>query len=152
VLTRQKLGLIDRAKYAAASGVERGGYVLADSSDGATPQVVLMSSGSEVALILRAQEQLAAKGIAARAVSMPSLEIFAKQPKAYRDQVLPAGVPRVAIEAAHPASWYQLVGHEGEVLGLSRFGASAPYETVYKELGITVDRLVEAATKLLKSS
>ncbi|HEY0997330.1 MAG TPA: transketolase [Gemmatimonadaceae bacterium] len=151
VLTRQKLGLIDRTKYAAASGVERGGYVLADSTPGTAPQVVLMSSGSEVALILRAQEQLAAQGIAARAVSMPSLEIFAKQPRAYRDQVLPRGVPRIAIEAAHPASWYRLVGEDGEVLGLSRFGASAPYETVYKELGLTVDKLVEAATKLTSS-
>ncbi len=144
VLTRQKLGFIDRTKYASAEGVQRGGYVLADEG-GAKPQVVLMSSGSEVGLVLRAQEQLQARGIAARAVSMPCLEVFEKQPKAYREQVLPPGVPRVAIEAGHPNPWYRLVGSEGVVLGLERFGASAPYETIYEELGLTVNNLVEAA-------
>jgi transketolase len=147
VLTRQKLGFIDRTKYASASGVARGAYVLADAAGG-SPQVVLISTGSEVALVLQAQERLAAEGIRARAVSMPSQELFARQPAAYREQVLPAGVPRVAIEAAHPMSWYRWVGAEGTVIGIERFGASAPYARIYEELGLTVDRLVEAARAL----
>src|SRR5512141_1863774 len=116
VLTRQKLGFIDRAKYAAASGVAKGAYVLADSPGGA-PQVVLMSSGSEVELILGAQQKLEAAGIRARTVSMPSQELFAAQTQAYRDSVLPAGIKRVAIEAAHPMSWYQWVGCDGQIIG-----------------------------------
>jgi transketolase len=149
VLTRQKLGFIDRTKYASAAGVARGAYVLGDAEGGA-PEVVLMSSGSEVALVIEAREKLAAQGIRARAVSAPSLDVFGRQDASYIAEVLPPGVPRVAIEAAHPMSWYQWVGTDGVVLGLSRFGASAPYATVYKELGITVDKLVEAATKLAR--
>ena len=145
VLTRQKLGFIDRTAYASAAGVARGAYVLADPANGATPRVVLMSSGSEVALVLAAQQRLAEKGIAARAVSVPSMELFAEQDAAYRESVLPRGVRRVAIEAAHPMPWYRLVGDDGVVMGIERFGASAPYEAVYKELGMTVERLVEAA-------
>jgi transketolase len=144
VLTRQKLGYIDRTKYASASGVAKGGYVVADVKGGA-PQVVLMSSGSEVSLIMSAAEKLAAKGIQARVVSMPSHELFARQSAEYRSSVMPHGVPRVAIEAAHPMSWYRWVGENGVVLGVERFGASAPYERVYTELGLTVDKLVTAA-------
>jgi transketolase len=147
VLTRQKLGFIDRTRYGAASGLAKGAYVLADEPGGA-PQVVLLSSGSEVALVLAAQEQLAAQGVRARAVSMPSHELFAAQPEAYRREVLPVGVPRVAIEAAHPMPWYRWVGQDGVVLGLERFGASAPYARIYEELGLTVDKLVEAAKKV----
>ena len=112
--------------------------------------VVLMSSGSEVALILAAQQQLQAEGIAAAVVSMPSHELFARQDAEYRDSVLPPGVPRIAIEAAHPMSWYRWVGPDGVVLGLERYGASAPYERIYQELGLTVDRLVETARRLAK--
>jgi transketolase len=148
VLTRQKLGFIDRETYASAEGVARGGYVLADAASGAVPQVVLMSSGSEVALILQAHQQLAAMGIASRVVSMASMELFRRQPEEYRSLVLPAGVPRIAIEAGHPMSWYEWVAGHGEVLGLTRFGESAPYEKVYEELGMTVARVVEAARKL----
>ena len=144
VLTRQKLGYIDREKYASAAGVAKGGYVLADVKGGA-PQVVLMSSGSEVALVMAAAEKLAERNVRARVVSMPSHELFAAQPAAYRASVLPAGVPRVAIEAAHPMSWYRWVGDSGVVLGIERFGASAPYEQLYSELGLTVDKLVAAA-------
>jgi transketolase len=147
VLTRQKLGFIDRTRYASASGVERGAYVLADAPGGA-PQVVLISSGSEVALILEAQQKLEADGIRARAVSMPSMEIFASQTQGYRDSVLPVGVKRVAIEAAHPMSWYRWVGSDGVALGLHRFGASAPYKDLYEHLGLTVDRIVETARQL----
>ncbi|NUP54381.1 MAG: transketolase [Gemmatimonadaceae bacterium] len=148
VLTRQKLGFIDRTKYGAASGVLKGAYILGDAPDG-KPKVVLMSSGSEVALALAAYEKLNAAGIAARVVSMPSHEIFARQPQGYRDSVLLPGTKKVAIEAAHPMSWYRWVGGDGEIIGIDRFGASAPYQTIYTELGLTVDKLVETARRLV---
>ena len=148
VLTRQKLPFIDRSKYAAAGGLARGAYVLADSPGGA-PQIVLMSSGSEVSLILDAQKKLEAGGIRARAVSMPSHELFARQDQAYRDSVLLKGVKRIAIEAAHPMSWYRWVGDDGVIIGIERFGASAPAPTIYSHLGITADRVVETARKLV---
>jgi transketolase len=148
VLTRQKLGLIDRTKYASAGGVAKGGYAVVDSSDGA-PQVVLMSSGSELALAIDAAERLAERGVRARVVSMASHELFARQPASYRESVLPAGVPRVAIEAAHPMSWYRWTGDSGVVLGVERFGASAPYERIYEELGLTVAKLVDAAERVV---
>jgi transketolase len=148
VLTRQKLGFIDRSRYAPAAGLAQGGYVLADPAGGATPRVVLLSSGSEVALIIAAHEKLGAVGVASRVVSMPSMELFAAQPEEYRNSVLPIGVPRVSIEAAHPMSWYRWVGSDGVVLGLERFGASSPYERIYEELGLTVEKVVEAARRV----
>ncbi|MFL5564890.1 MAG: transketolase [Gemmatimonadaceae bacterium] len=148
VLTRQKLSFIDRSKYAAASGLARGAYVLADPAGGG-PQIVLMSSGSEVALILDAQKKLEAEGIRARAVSMPSHELFARQDQAYRDSVLPRGIKRIAMEAAHPMSWYKWVGDDGVILGIERFGASAPAAEIYKHLGISVDHMVETAKRLV---
>ena len=157
VFTRQKLGFIDREKYAPAAGVVLGAYVLADAASSETrnletpkPQVVLMSSGSEVALILAAHEKLVAAGVRSRVVSMPSHELFARQSEEYRSSVLPPGVPRVAIEAGHPMSWYRWVGENGAILGLDRFGASAPYERIYQELGLTVDEVVAAAKRLVK--
>jgi len=148
VLTRQKLGFIDREKYAPASGLAKGAYVLADPPGG-DPEVVLMSSGSEVALVLDAQTKLAEHGVRARAVSMPSHELFAAQPLEYQREVLPPGSKRVAIEAAHPMSWYRWVGTDGVIIGIDRFGASAPYADIYKGLGLTVDKLVEAARGLV---
>jgi transketolase len=148
VLTRQKLSFIDRSKYASASGLARGAYVLADAPGG-TPEVVLMSSGSEVALVLDAQKKLEADGIRARAVSMPSHELFARQDEAYRTSVLPRGVKRIAMEAAHPMSWYRWVGEDGAILGIERFGASAPAARIFTELGFTVDRIVDTAKQLL---
>jgi transketolase len=148
VLTRQKLSFIDRTKYAPATGLARGAYVLADPPGG-SPEVVLISSGSEVGLILDAQKKLEAEGIRARAVSMPSHELFARQDESYRNSVLPKGVRRIAMEAAHPMSWYRWVGDDGVILGLERFGASAPAATIYAHLGITVDRMVETAKKLV---
>ncbi len=148
VLTRQKLAFIDRDRYAPASGLARGAYTLADAPGG-KPQVVMMSSGSEVGLILEAQKALEAEGIRARAVSMPSHEMFSREDAAYRESVLPRGVPRIAMEAAHSMSWQRWVGDNGVVLGIDRFGASAPYATIYKELGLTVDKLVETARKLV---
>jgi transketolase len=148
VLTRQKLSFIDRSKYAPAAGLARGAYVLADAPGGA-PEVVLMSSGSEVGLVLDAQQKLESGGVRARAVSMPSHELFARQDDAYRNSVLPKGVKRIAMEAAHPMSWYRWVGDDGVILGIERFGASAPAARIYTELGLTVDRLVETAKKLV---
>ena len=148
VLTRQKLSFIDRSKYAPASGLARGAYVLADAPGG-TPEIVLISSGSEVALILDAQKKLEADGIRARAVSMPSHELFARQEKNYQDSVLPRGVKRIAMEAAHPMSWYRWVGDDGVIIGIERFGASAPAPTIYEHLGITVARMVETAKKIV---
>jgi transketolase len=148
VLTRQKLSFIDRTKYAPAAGLARGAYVLADPPNG-TSEVVLISSGSEVGLILEAQKKLEADGIRARAVSMPSHELFARQDESYRNSVLPKGVKRIAMEAAHPMSWYRWVGDDGVILGLERFGASAPAATIYTQLGITVDRMVETAKQLV---
>ncbi|MBI2797505.1 MAG: transketolase [Gemmatimonadetes bacterium] len=146
VLTRQKLPCYDRAAgFAPAAGVARGGYVLKDAEGGA-PQVVILSSGSEVAIAVEAQKQLAAKGVRARVVSMASMELFAAQDRAYRDRVLPAGVKRVAVEAAHPMSWYRWVGDGGEIVGIERFGASAPFQEIYKQLGITAERVVESAS------
>ena len=150
VFTRQKLGFIDREKYAPATGLAKGAYAVIPGA-ARDLQVVLMSSGSEVALILAAAEKLAAQGIRAAVVSMPSHELFAQQDQKYRDSVLPPGVPRLAIEAGHPMSWYRWVGDNGTVLGLERFGASAPYERIYEELGLTVDKIVAAATKLARS-
>ena len=148
VLTRQKLGFVDRSKYGAANGLAKGAYTLADSPGGG-PQVVLISTGSEVALILEAQQKLAGEGIRARAVSMPSHELFASQDAAYRESVLPPGVKRIAVEAAHPMSWYRWVGDDGVIIGIDRFGASAPYKEIYEHLGLTVAKIVEAAKRLV---
>jgi transketolase len=148
VLSRQKLPFIDRTKYGSASGVARGAYVLADTPGGA-PQVILLSSGSEVSIIVDAQTQLATAGIRARTVSCPSLEIFARQSEEYRTSVLTPGIPRVAIEAAHPMSWYQWVGTDGTVIGLEHFGASSPYQRIYQEFGLTAAHVIDAVRALL---
>ena len=149
VLTRQKLAYIDRTKYASAAGVAKGGYVIVDADD-AQPDVVLLSSGSEVGLIMTAREKLAAAGVKARVVSLASHELFALQSAEYQASVLPPGVPRVAVEAAHPMSWYRWVGSNGVILGIERYGASAPFETIYRELGLTVEKIADAAKGLVK--
>jgi len=150
VLTRQKLAFIDRSKYASASGAARGAYVLADAPGG-SPEVVLISSGSEVAVILEAQQKLESQGIRARAVSMPSQEIFARQDEKYRESVLPEGIRKIAMEAAHPMSWYKWVGSDGIVLGIERFGASAPAKRLFAELGMTADHIVVTAKKMVRT-
>ena len=150
VLTRQKVPVIDRAKYAPANGVRLGGYVLADARDG-KPAIVLLASGSEVDLTLGAYERLVAEGIATRVVSLPSMELFARQPQEYREAVLPPAVPaRLAVEAAAPQPWYRWVGDYGMVMGIERFGASAPYQRIYQEFGLTVDSVVRKAKELLR--
>ncbi|MES2522698.1 MAG: transketolase [Gemmatimonadota bacterium] len=147
VLTRQKLSYLDCTERVRA-GVSRGGYMLADATGGAV-DVVLLASGSEVEIALAARAQLAVDGIAARVVSCPSLELLAAQDATYRSGLLPAGVPRVAIEAAHPSPWYRWTGDQGAVIGIETFGASAPYQVLYKEMGITSDALVAAAKRVI---
>jgi transketolase len=116
------------------------------------PQVVLMSSGSEVALIIEAQEKLEQEGIRTRAVSMPSHELFAAQGSDYMREILPDDVPRVSIEAGHPMSWHHWVGSTGIALGIERFGASAPYKEIYEHLGITVAKIVESARQVARKN
>jgi transketolase len=141
--------VIDRTKFAPAAGLRQGAYVLADAKGG-EPRVILMGSGSEMELVLGAYEKLAAEGVAVRAVSMPCMEFFARQPQAYRDQVLPPAVrARVAVEAAVAQPWYRWVGDGGAVLGIERFGASAPYQRIYQELGLTADNVVRKAKELI---
>ena len=148
-LTRQKLSYFNSADKAKA-GVPRGAYVLLEA-EGGDAEVVLMGSGSEVEIAVAARLQLQAAGIRARVVSCPSLELFAKQDAAYQASVLLKGVARVAVEAGHPMSWYQWVGDFGAIVGLDHFGASAPYQTLYKEFGITADKVAEAAKRLVRA-
>ena len=147
VLTRQKLPLIDRDRYGLASGVSRGAYVLSEPAGAA--RALLLASGSEVDIALRAQAALEGEGILVRVVSMPSHELFAQQEAAYREDVLPSGIPRVAIEAAHPMSWYRWVGDQGAIVGLDHFGASAPFSRLYAEFGLSSEHLVETVKGLL---
>ena len=146
VLTRQKLPWLG-APARAHAGVPQGAYVVAEAEGGA-PQVVLLATGSEVEVALGAQQLLAAQGTRARVVSCPSLERLAAQPAAARSALLPAGVPRVAVEAAHSMPWHRWVGDTGAVVSIDRFGASAPYQVLYREYGITAERVAEAAQAL----
>jgi transketolase len=148
VLSRQNLPVLAGTAELAGEGVAAGAYVLADG--GSAPAVVLIATGSEVALAAAARDQLAARGIAARVVSMPSWELFAAQPAASREAVLPPGVPRLAIEAGVSMGWCRWVGERGEVLGLDRFGASAPGKVVAARLGFTVEAVVERVLALLE--
>jgi transketolase len=148
ILTRQGLPVIDRkeAGVTDCTAADRGGYVLTQDDDFDT---ILIASGSEVSIALEAKEQLNKKGGKVRVVSMPSTDIFDVQSDKFKENVLPAKVTkRVAIEAAASMSWYQYVGLQGKVIGLDRFGASAPIDVLYKELGITAQKVVEAVESL----
>ena len=145
-LSRQKLAFLDVDPARVRAGVARGGYAIADVAD---PRVVLLATGSEVAIARQAAALLAGEGIAARVVSVPCLELFEAQDAGYRASLLPRGVPRVAIEAGHPASWWKLVGETGDVLGLNHFGASAPFDRLYREFGLTAERLAARARELV---
>ena len=150
VLTRQKVPVIDRTTYAPASGLALGAYVLADAV-GSRPAVILIATGSEVSIALDAHKQLTMEGIASRVVSMPSWELFDRQRQSYRDAVLPPDVrARVSIEAASPFGWERYVGSEGAIIGVNRFGASAPGGTVMREFGFTADHVAEVAKRTLK--
>jgi transketolase len=151
VFTRQKLPVLDPERYPIESGVPRGGYILEDAAGG-SPRIVLVATGSEVALALAAHRALSEAGIAARVVSMPSVELFREQAPVYREHVLPPGTPTLAIEAGSGLGWWQLVGPRGDVIGLDRFGASAPGPVVLRELGFTVENVVDRARRLLAAS
>jgi transketolase len=149
VLTRQKLPVFDRTKLAPASGLARGAYVLT-AKEASPPPLILIATGSEVSLALGAHERLVKEGIRCRVVSMPSWDLFEAQPQAYRDEVLPPAVrARVSIEAASPFGWERYVGSTGAIIGLNRFGASAPGATAMRELGFTVDHVVEVASAVV---
>lgn len=147
VLTRQKLAYFGEPARA-RDGVKQGAYIVADAA-GHVPHVVLLASGSEVDVALTAREQLSGHGVHARVVSCTSLERFAQQPVEYRHHVLPTGVPRVAVEAAHPMSWYRWVGDHGAIVGIESFGASAPAPVLFEKFGISADRVVQAARTVL---
>ena len=151
-LTRQALPTLDRAVFSSASGVRQGAYILADLGN-EPPQLILMASGSEVSLIVEAGKRLASQGIAVRLVSFPSWELFAEQEQAYRDAVLSPDIElRVAVEAGVTQGWHRWVGTKGQVLGIDRFGASAPAKVVFEQLGLTVDRIEQIALLLLDSN
>jgi transketolase len=149
VLSRQPLPTLDRARYAPASGVARGAYVLADAPGG-NPEVILIATGSEVSVAVDAHERLLAEGVGSRVVSMPSWDIFEHQPREYRDSVLPPNVgARVAIEQASTFGWERYIGPSGRVIGMTTFGASAPLKELQRKFGFEPDRLAAVAKELL---
>jgi RpiB/LacA/LacB family sugar-phosphate isomerase len=148
-LSRQPLPTLDRSKYAPASGVARGAYVLADAPEG-NPEVILIASGSEVSLAVQAHEQLLAENIRSRVVSMPSWDIFEQQSREYQDSVLPPAIKaRVAVEQGSTLGWERYVGREGRVIGMHTFGASAPLKELQKKFGFEPDRVVAIAKDLI---
>ncbi len=149
VLTRQKLPIFDRNKTAGAEGVFKGAYILSREK-GKSPDIILIASGSEVQLIIEAQTKLISEGIDARVVSMPSWELFKAQAQKYRDEVLPPSVKaRLAVEAGSPFGWCEWVGDNGDVIGISKFGASAPLNELFKHYGFTVENIVSKAKSLI---
>jgi transketolase len=150
VFTRQAVPTLDRTRFKAADCLRCGGYVLDD--DDTSPALILIASGSEVHLIVEAAQRLRAQEIAVRCVSMPSWELFDAQPRAYRDKVLPPKVrARLAVEAGATQGWWRYVGDAGDVIGVDRYGASAPGDTNLREYGFTVDNVCERALALLRS-
>ena len=150
VLCRQNVPTLDRSRYAPADGLRRGAYVLADASNG-SPELILIASGSEVGLIAAAADQLGAEGIAVRCVSMPSWDLFDALPPADRDSVLPPSVAaRLAVEAGSTQGWHRYVGDRGDVLGVERFGASAPGAVMMREYGFTVEEVCRRARALVR--
>ncbi|MCL5745213.1 MAG: transketolase, partial [Acidobacteria bacterium] len=138
-------------RYPIAEGVPRGAYILVEA-DGGAPEIILIATGSEVQLILGAREKLASRKIRARLISMPSWELFEEQPSEYRRRVLPAGIPKLAVEAGATQGWRDYVGDSGDVIGIDRFGASAPGKVVFEKLGFTVEHVVERALALLEAA
>lgn len=149
VLTRQDVPTFDRKALGTIGDATKGAYILADAADG-QPELILIATGSEVAICLEAYEKLTADGIKTRVVSMPSWEVFAKQDKTWRDQVLPPAVTRrIAVEAASPMGWERWVGTQGDIIALDHFGASAPFEILYEKFGLTADNVTKRAQRLL---
>ena len=151
-LSRQDLPVLDRTKFASADGLRKGAYVLSDAKEG-KPELVLIATGSEVALIVEAAEKLHAEGVAVRCVSMPSWDLFEAQPQSYRDEVLPPDVTaKLAVEMGVSMGWDRYVGPHGDVLGVDRYGASAPAKVLLPEYGFTADNVVKRAKALLKKA
>jgi transketolase len=149
VLTRQAVPTLDRSKYAPASGVARGAYVLADAAGG-KPEVILMASGSELSLCVDAYEKLKAEGVKARVVSIPCWELFEQQDAAYKANVLPQNVTaRVSAEMASTFGWERYVGAKGKMVGMHSFGASAPLKDALKKFGFSAENVVAAAREVL---
>lgn len=148
-LSRQKLAVLNPELYPVFTGVMQGAYILADSKSD-VPEIVLIATGSEVGLALKAQTELESRGVSARVVSMPSWEIFEEQTVEYKNSVLPTDVPRLAIEAGSTLGWWKYVGSGGGVIGLDRFGASAPGKVALEKLGFTVENVVKQALKLVE--
>ena len=149
IFTRQNLPVFDRTVVSPAAGLRKGGYILWESGTGA-PETILIGTGSEVEIALDAGRRLAAEGIRVRVVSLPSWELFDREPQEYRDRVLPPAVrARVAVEAGVRLGWEHYVGLEGEIVGIDRFGASAPYKVIYEKFGITAEAVAAAARRLL---
>jgi len=150
ILTRQGLPILDRTVLAPADGLTRGAYVLAEA-EGGRPDVILIATGSEVHVALAAQKWLAEQEVKARVVSMPSWELFEQQPQSYHDEVLPPEVTaRLAIEAGVPQGWHRYVGTGGDVIGIERFGASAPYKVLWEKYGFTAENIAARALEMLK--
>lgn len=150
VLTRQNIPTLDRSVYSEASETLKGAYILKDAENG-SPDLILMATGSEVELILEAASQLEEKGIATRVVSMPCIDLFEEQDDSYKELVLPSDITaRISIEASSPYGWHKYTGTRGIVMGIDRFGESAPYEEVYEHLGLTVEKVVENGLSLTK--
>jgi transketolase len=149
VLTRQDVPVLDRSRYASAEGLRRGGYVLADPDDG-DPEVILVATGSEVALAVAAHEKLASDGVRSRVVSLPCWELFERQEQSYRDEVLPPAITaRVSVEEASTLGWDRFVGPEGARIGMHTFGSSAPLKDVQTKFGFTPDKVAETAKEVL---
>jgi transketolase len=148
ILTRQNLPVVDREKYTSASELEKGAYILSDSEQ--TPQIILIATGSEVQLILNAQQILQEQGVAVRVVSMPSWELFEMQDNAYKEKVFPKHIrKRISIEAGSPIGWQKYVTDEGVVIGITKFGESAPGDVIMKEYGFSIENIVEKSKALL---
>ncbi|MHB8335131.1 MAG: transketolase [Acidimicrobiales bacterium] len=149
VLTRQAVPTLDRSRYAPASGLAKGAYVLADPAEG-PPEVIIIATGSEVSLAVAAYETLSSEGVAVRVVSMPSCELFDRQPAAYQELVLPSAIrARVAVEEASTLGWHRYVGTDGAVIGMHTFGASAPLKDLQSKFGFTPDKVAETARHLI---
>ena len=149
ILSRQGLPVIDRSKYAPAHGLDKGAYILADSKDG-KPELILMATGAEVQLIIAAHEQLTIRGIRIRIVNIPCWERFEAQPNAYQEEVFPPDVSaRIAVEAGSPLGWERYTGYQGIIMGMNRFGASAPVKDLFRVFDFTVKAVVEKAEELL---
>jgi transketolase len=150
ILTRQEIPVIDQERYTGASELQKGAYVLSESEK--TPQIILIGTGSEVQILISAQQKLKEQNISARVVSMPSWELFDKQDESYREKILPKGLRRrLAIEAGSPLGWVKYVTDEGDVIGINQFGESAPGDEVMKEYGFTVENVIKRAKALVSN-